>query len=206
MKDTLASEFRSKNTNLRTGFMSLLLSLIETLRQSPHERHKADLAVAYAALGSMTEAGFKLDCLEKKLDEMSEKKEKEEAGETRMQEIENELKDLKLKCSDLEAELKKEKLEVLAAKELISLDTLFSLEFLGAWVFVLWCSDVLVCSFVLGVLVLVLVLGVVRLIFLNLKLEFGFTFFMCSGRFVFRFPNECHLRSASRDLGPISNC
>uniref|UniRef100_A0A0D2ZQP3 Uncharacterized protein n=1 Tax=Brassica oleracea var. oleracea TaxID=109376 RepID=A0A0D2ZQP3_BRAOL len=54
---------------------------------------------------------------------MSEKEEKEEAGETRMQEIENELKDLKLKCSDLEAELKKEKLEVLAAKELISLDT-----------------------------------------------------------------------------------
>ncbi|KAH0885030.1 hypothetical protein HID58_061126 [Brassica napus] len=92
--------------------MSLLLSLIETLHQSPHERHKADLA---------------------KLDEMSEKEEKEEAGETRMQEIENELKDLKLKCSDLEAELKKEKLEVLAAKELISLDTLFSLEFLGAW-------------------------------------------------------------------------
>ncbi|KAG2325802.1 hypothetical protein Bca52824_008530 [Brassica carinata] len=102
--------------------MSLLLSLIETLRQSPHKLHKADLAVAYAALGSMNESGFKLDWLEKKLNQMSEKKEKEEAGETRMLEIENELKDLKLKCSDLEAELEKERLEALAAKEPISLD------------------------------------------------------------------------------------
>ncbi|ESQ45153.1 hypothetical protein EUTSA_v10010958mg [Eutrema salsugineum] len=93
----IASEFRSKNPNLRTGYMSLLLGLIETLCQSPHELHKADLAVAYDALRSLTYAGFKLDWLEKKLDEMSEKKEKEEAGEIRMQEIDEELKHLKQK-------------------------------------------------------------------------------------------------------------
>ncbi|CAH8320531.1 unnamed protein product [Eruca vesicaria subsp. sativa] len=118
----VASEFRSNNPNLRTGFMSLLLSLVETVRQSSHELPKDDLAVAYAALESMTEAGFKLDWLEKKLDDLSKIKEKKEAGETRMQEIENELKDLKLKYSDLEAELEKEKSEVLAAEEPISLD------------------------------------------------------------------------------------
>ncbi|CAH2064232.1 unnamed protein product [Thlaspi arvense] len=118
----IASEFRSKNPNLRTGYMSLLLGVIETLRQLPHELHKADLAVACAALRSMTDAGFKLDCLEKKLDEMSAKTEKEEAGETRIQEIDEELKDLKQKCSDLEAELEKKKVEVSAAKAPISFD------------------------------------------------------------------------------------
>ncbi|KAJ4904925.1 MATH domain and coiled-coil domain-containing protein [Raphanus sativus] len=118
----IESDFSTKNSNLRTGYMSLLLSLIETLRQSPHELSNSDLAEADAALGSMTNAGFKLDWLEKKLDEMAEKKEKEEAGEIRVQEIEEELKDLKQKCSDLEAQLEKEKLELSAAKAHISFD------------------------------------------------------------------------------------
>ncbi|KAF8061049.1 hypothetical protein N665_1213s0005 [Sinapis alba] len=118
----IASDFSTKNQNLRTGYMSLLLSLIETLRQSPHELSMTDLAEADAALGSMTNAGFKLDWLEKKLDEMAEKKEKEEAGEARVQEIEEELKDLKHKCSDLEAQLEKEKRELSAAKAPISFD------------------------------------------------------------------------------------
>lgn len=116
----IVSEFRPKNPNLRTGYMSLLLSLIEALRQSPHELPKADLAEAYAALRSVTDAGFKLDWLEKKLEEMWEKKEKEEAGETRMQKIEEEFKDLKQKYSDLVAQMEKERAEVLAAKVPIS--------------------------------------------------------------------------------------
>ncbi|KAL0866987.1 hypothetical protein Bca101_046105 [Brassica carinata] len=116
----IASDFCTKNPNLRTGYMSLLLSLIETLCQSPHELSNTDLGEADAALGSMTNAGFKLDWLEKKLDEMAEKKEREEAGEIRVQEIEEELKDLKQKCSDLESVLEKEKLELSAARAPIS--------------------------------------------------------------------------------------
>ncbi|CAL9245926.1 unnamed protein product, partial [Arabidopsis halleri] len=99
----IASEFRPKNPNLRTGYMSLLLSLIETMCQSPHELSKDDLSDSYAAMGSMTDAGFNLDWLEKKLDEMSEKKEKELVSGTQLQEMEEELKDLKKKCSDMEA-------------------------------------------------------------------------------------------------------
>ncbi|ESQ44242.1 hypothetical protein EUTSA_v10006486mg, partial [Eutrema salsugineum] len=94
------------NPKLRTRYMSLL---IETLRQSPHEVPEADLAKAYDAQRSITNAGFKLDWLEKKLDEMSEKKEKGEAGETRIKETEKELKDLKLKWLGLEAQLEKGK-------------------------------------------------------------------------------------------------
>ncbi|KAF3525986.1 hypothetical protein F2Q69_00049408 [Brassica cretica] len=118
----IASEFHTENPNLRTGYMSLLLSLIETLRQPPHEILTTDLDKAYAALGSLTNAGFKLDWLEKKLVEMSEKKEKEEAGESQMQEIEEELKNLKQKCSDLEVQLQKQKSEVSAAVAPISFD------------------------------------------------------------------------------------
>ncbi|KAG2324812.1 hypothetical protein Bca4012_039314 [Brassica carinata] len=117
-----ASEVHLKNPNLRTGYMSLLLSLIDTLCQSPHKLHKDDLNEAYYALESLTDAGFRLDWLEKKISQVSERKEKEKDGEIRRQEIEKELKDLKEKCSDLEAQLEKEKSEALAAKTPISFD------------------------------------------------------------------------------------
>ncbi|CAN8254644.1 unnamed protein product [Cochlearia groenlandica] len=121
----MARGFRTWNPNLRTGYMSLLLGLIETLRQPPHELYKADIVQAYAALGSMTSAGFKLDWLEKKLDEMSEKKEKVDAGVTRMLSIFEKLIDSKMKCSKLEAQFAKEKAEVLAANEPISFHDVF---------------------------------------------------------------------------------
>ncbi|CAH2063808.1 unnamed protein product [Thlaspi arvense] len=118
----LASEFRPKNPNLRTAYMSFLLGLIETIRQSPHELSKDDLSDAYTGLGFMTDAGYKLDWLEKKLDELSEKKEKEQASETRLRGMEEELKDLKDKCSNMEALVKKEKGELSAAKASLSFD------------------------------------------------------------------------------------
>ncbi|KAF3517952.1 hypothetical protein DY000_02061703 [Brassica cretica] len=117
-----ASEVHLKNPNLRTGYMSLLLSLIDTLCQSPHKLPKDDLGEAYYALESLTDAGFKLDWLEKKISQVSERKEKEKDGEIRKKAVEKELKDLKEKCSDLEAQLEKEKSEALAAKTPISFD------------------------------------------------------------------------------------
>lgn len=121
----VATNLREKNQYLKTGYMNVILSLIETVHRSSKEISKADLADAYAALKSMTVAGFELDWLKKKLDQVSEKKEKEEAGEIRMREIEEELKNLKQKCSDLEAQLEKEKAEVLAARAPLSLSTEF---------------------------------------------------------------------------------
>lgn len=73
----------------------------------------------------MADAGFRLDWLEKKLDEMSEKKKKEEAGETRIQEIQKKLKEFKKKCSDLETLLEKEKAELLGARAPLSNDDIF---------------------------------------------------------------------------------
>ncbi|XP_018444372.1 protein RESTRICTED TEV MOVEMENT 3-like [Raphanus sativus] len=76
-----ATEVHLKNPNLRTGYMSLLLSLIDTLCQSPHKLPKDDLDEAYYALESLTDAGFKLDWLEKKISHVLERKEKEKDGE-----------------------------------------------------------------------------------------------------------------------------
>ncbi|KAG7593565.1 MATH/TRAF domain [Arabidopsis thaliana x Arabidopsis arenosa] len=84
----IASKFRPKNPHLRTTSLNSLLSLTEILCQSPEELSIDDLANAYSTLTCLTKAGFKLDWLEKKL---------KEVGETRVQEIEEELKDLKEK-------------------------------------------------------------------------------------------------------------
>ncbi|KAG7634866.1 MATH/TRAF domain [Arabidopsis suecica] len=111
----IASKFSIKNQSLKTAYMNVLLCLAETLHQSPMEISEDDLSDAKTTLAYMKSVGFKLDWLEKKLDELFEKK-KEEADKIRMQNIEEELKDLRQKCSSLEALLKKEKTGVLAAK------------------------------------------------------------------------------------------
>ncbi|XP_010427736.1 PREDICTED: MATH domain and coiled-coil domain-containing protein At3g58270-like [Camelina sativa] len=66
--------------------------------------------------------GLNLNWLKEKLEQVSEKKEKEEAGETRVQEIEEDLKKLKQKCSDMEAQLEKEKADVSVARAPLSFD------------------------------------------------------------------------------------
>ncbi|CAH2065262.1 unnamed protein product, partial [Thlaspi arvense] len=81
-----------KNPHLRTACLNILLSLTEILCKSSEELSNGDLADACSALRYVTKAGLKLDWLVKKL---------KEAGETRMQGIEEELKDLKNKCSDM---------------------------------------------------------------------------------------------------------
>ncbi|EFH38683.1 predicted protein, partial [Arabidopsis lyrata subsp. lyrata] len=102
----IALEFFPKNPVVKTAYMNVLLSLIETLGQPPREISKDDLAGAYGLLRSMKEAGFKLDWLENKLNEVLKKKESEEAYETRMREIEEEMKDLKEKVLDVAAPLR----------------------------------------------------------------------------------------------------
>ncbi|VVB06161.1 unnamed protein product [Arabis nemorensis] len=118
----IASKFRPNNPNLRTGYMSLLLSLIDTLRQPPNELSIYDLDEALAALEYLIDVGFKLDWLKKKLDQVLEITEKEKGSATRRQEIEKELKDLKQKCLDLEAQLEKEKAYASTAIAPISFD------------------------------------------------------------------------------------
>ncbi|KAL9830240.1 MATH domain and coiled-coil domain-containing protein [Arabidopsis thaliana] len=89
-----ASKIFPKNQHLRKTFLDVVLSMTEILCKSPEELSSGDLAEAYSALRFVTKAGFKLDWLEKKL---------KETGKSRLQEIEEDLKDLKVKCADMDA-------------------------------------------------------------------------------------------------------
>ena len=75
--------------------MDFLLSLIDTLCQSLEDLSNEDLVEADIALTYLKDAGFKVDWLEKKLDIVKDKKEKEQSSLARLQEMEDFL--LKLK-------------------------------------------------------------------------------------------------------------
>lgn len=74
--------------------MDFLLSLIETLCQSLEELSSEDLVEADVALTYLKDAGFKVEWLEKKLDHVKVKKEKEQFCVARLQEMEDSLLNL----------------------------------------------------------------------------------------------------------------
>ncbi|EOA32652.1 hypothetical protein CARUB_v10015949mg [Capsella rubella] len=112
----IASKFRLKNPCLKMAYMNFLLSLTQTLAKSTQELSNDDLSGAGTALAYLREVGFKLDWLEKKLDEVKEKKKKEVACLARLKEMDEELQPFKKKCLDIEAQMDKEKEELLAAR------------------------------------------------------------------------------------------
>ncbi|XP_018480148.1 MATH domain and coiled-coil domain-containing protein At3g58430-like [Raphanus sativus] len=108
----IAVEFRAKNQHLRNACMDFLLSLIETLCVSLQKLSNEDLVEADIALTYLKDAGFKVDWLEKKLDVVKDKKEKEQSSLARLQEMEDSLLKLKQQCSDLDALVEKEEEEL----------------------------------------------------------------------------------------------
>lgn len=124
----VALVLRAKNKHLSTACMNVLLCLIDTLSLTPQELSSEDLVEADNAPAYLKDAGFKVDWLEKKLKEVKENIEKVHIGETRMQELEDELKNLKHKCSEVEAMLEKEKADVLA-RSYLAFDELFNIIF-----------------------------------------------------------------------------
>lgn len=104
----IASQFRPMNQHLRTAYINVLLSLINTLCLSTQELSKDDLRYAHISLADLTDAGLDVDWLQEKLEEITEKKKKQEAGEKKMNK-------LKQKLSKLLAELEKEKADVSVA-------------------------------------------------------------------------------------------
>ncbi|CAN6930684.1 unnamed protein product [Brassica oleracea] len=112
----IASGFRPKNQEIRKAYMNELLSLIEMMCQSPHKLAEDDLSNADDTLADLIDVGFKLDWLKIKLNEVSEKKQKEQSSEARLRTMEEQLLELKLMFLDLETQLQKEKEEALAAR------------------------------------------------------------------------------------------
>ncbi|CAG7905381.1 unnamed protein product, partial [Brassica rapa] len=118
----IAVEFRAKNQHLRKACMGFLLSLIETLCQSLEELSNEDLVEADVALTYLKDAGFKVDWLEKKLDIVKDKKEKEQSSLARLQEMEDSLLKLKQQCSDMDALVEKEEEELSDTRTPMSFD------------------------------------------------------------------------------------
>ncbi|XP_020881824.1 MATH domain and coiled-coil domain-containing protein At3g44790-like [Arabidopsis lyrata subsp. lyrata] len=108
----MALMFRAKNQQLRTSCINVLLNLIETMCVSLQDLSIYDLGQAEQALTYLNNSGFKVEWLERKLEEVKEKKMEEHIGKSRMQELENDLKVFKQKCSDIEDLLEKEKEEL----------------------------------------------------------------------------------------------
>ncbi|CAG7905382.1 unnamed protein product [Brassica rapa] len=118
----IAVEFRAKNQHLRNACMDFLLSLIDTLCQSLEDLSNEDLVEADIALTYLKDAGFKVDWLEKKLDIVKDKKEKEQSSLARLQEMEDCLLKLKQQCSDLNALVEKEEEELSDTRTPMSFD------------------------------------------------------------------------------------
>ncbi|CAN6803018.1 unnamed protein product [Brassica oleracea] len=119
MHPDIAVDFRAKNQHLRKACMSFLLSLIETLCMSLKDLSNEDLVEADVALmifRIFNDAGFKVDWLEKKLEILKEKKEKEKCSLILLEEMKEKLLELKQKCSDLDALVEKEEAELLAIR------------------------------------------------------------------------------------------
>ncbi|CAH2047693.1 unnamed protein product [Thlaspi arvense] len=99
-----AANFKTKNQLVRTTYMNILLGLIEALNKPPHSLSETELSNARSELADLTEAGFKLDWLRTKLDEVFLERKKASVDGIRVQELKEQVKNLK-------AELSKEKLK-----------------------------------------------------------------------------------------------
>lgn len=76
----IAVGFRSKNQLLRKTSMNFLLNLIKTLCQSLQDLSTEDLEDTDIALTYLKDVGFEVDWLEWILDDVKEKKDKEQSS------------------------------------------------------------------------------------------------------------------------------
>ncbi|CAN6905178.1 unnamed protein product [Brassica oleracea] len=116
----IAVGFRSKNQLLRKTSMNFLLNLIKTLCQSLQDLSTEDLEDTDIALTYLKDVGFEVDWLEWILDDVKEKKDKEQSSLVRLREMNDSLLKLKQKCSKLDALAKKDEAELSATRTPLS--------------------------------------------------------------------------------------
>ncbi|ESQ44247.1 hypothetical protein EUTSA_v10006470mg, partial [Eutrema salsugineum] len=102
----LTSNFSLKNQQIKNAYMYALLDLIKTLCKAPKELTVEDLNKADNMLSDLIKAGFNLDWLRQKLDQGLDK---QIAYDTRIRELEKQVKKRKLALTELEGDLEKEK-------------------------------------------------------------------------------------------------
>ncbi|XP_019085609.1 PREDICTED: MATH domain and coiled-coil domain-containing protein At3g58260-like [Camelina sativa] len=102
----LAQGFSLKNQHIKNAYMNALLDLIKTLCKASKDLSVKDLKKADDTLSDLIKAGWNLEWLRKKLDQALEK---QVEYDTRIRELENQVKKRKLELEELETALEKEK-------------------------------------------------------------------------------------------------
>ncbi|CAL9237551.1 unnamed protein product [Arabidopsis halleri] len=95
----VAVNFKPKNQLLKTTYMNILLGLIVTLNKPLHSITETELNNAQSDLIELTEAGFKLDWLKIKLDEVSLERKIANADGYRVQSLAEHIKNLKIEVN-----------------------------------------------------------------------------------------------------------
>lgn len=106
----LAEDYKPKNQVVRTEYMNVLVSLIETLNKPLPNNSENEISNAQSKLSELTEVGFKLDWLKLKLDEVSLKRtKKSDAHDVQQLEMDlnSKLDCLKSKLDEVSLERKK---------------------------------------------------------------------------------------------------
>ena len=110
-----------KNQGVRTSYMNLLLGLVEALRKSPHSFSVTELSNTESELAELKEAGFKLDWLDSRLEEISLERKKLVSDGPWVKKLEEQIKSVELTLSDLKVELDKERIKSIIVSPFSSL-------------------------------------------------------------------------------------
>ncbi|CAF1923598.1 hypothetical protein HID58_063916 [Brassica napus] len=113
-------DFKPENQWFQTKYM-YLLGLVETLSKSPQSLSATELSNAQRDLTALTEAGFKLDWLNSKLEEVSlEWKKASHSDGSSVQQLKEQVKNVELSLLDLIVELENVKIKSAAAAKVSS--------------------------------------------------------------------------------------
>ncbi|ESQ36741.1 hypothetical protein EUTSA_v10008254mg [Eutrema salsugineum] len=104
----------------RGAYTNLLLGLVNTLSKSPQMLSMTELSNAQSELTELSAAGFKLDWLKSKLEEVSLERERALSDGSRVQQLEERVNNVELALSDLKVELEKQKIKFAAAAAIFS--------------------------------------------------------------------------------------
>lgn len=117
-----ASQFGSNNRHLKSTYINVLLGLTETLCQSPQELSDDVLDEASFAVSYVSKGGFKVDWLEKKLEEVKQKMTVVIFRNNTLRLMEKKFQKLNQECLELKAHMEKVKADLSADIAPLSFD------------------------------------------------------------------------------------
>ncbi|KAJ4897301.1 TRAF-like family protein [Raphanus sativus] len=90
----IALGLKPKNQVVKTAYMNVLLGLINTLNKPSESHSEAELLISQGELSELEEVGFKIDWLKPKLDNVFLERKKDDADGSRLQQLEERVKNL----------------------------------------------------------------------------------------------------------------